>query len=94
MTKRPESPRGFLKQIPLWQLGALLIIWGLLTNQLVATLGPQGTDNAARGFAFGRGLAAFLFVVAGLVLIVLHFVRGRPKQRKKRPVEQADSARQ
>jgi polyferredoxin len=66
--------------VPLWQWGLLLLIAGLIANLAVGMLlpklapAPAGSD-AAWGQAFGRGLVTVLAVLAGLVLIVLHFVR-------------------
>jgi hypothetical protein len=79
MTKKSETPLERLKKIALWQWGLILIGAGVAAN-LVSGLGPPaGGAAAARGQALGRGVATLCFVVAGVVLIVLHFVR-----RKKR----------
>ena len=74
---KPESP---FSRVPLWQWGLLLIIAGLIANFVVGELLPQASGSAAaRGQAVGRTAAMLIAVVAGLVLIVMHFVRRKPR---------------
>jgi hypothetical protein len=48
---------------------------------MMAVQSPAGRTTAQqRGAALGRGVATLLFIIAGVVLIILHFVR-----RKRRP---------
>ncbi len=76
LRKNPEPPPQGLKAVALWQWGLLFIIAGLLANQVAGFVMPAAGNSAeARGQAFGRGLAALLFVIAGVVMIVLHFAR-------------------
>ena len=65
------------KKLALWQLGLLLIIAGPLAYTAMTIVMPlePPLSNAERGQAFGRGLASLLAVVAGIVMIVIHFVR-------------------
>ena len=83
MTQEPKSFKDRLKRIALWQWGLFCIVGGTLPNSVAIITGnapkPPLTD-AQRGEAIGRGLAALVFVIAGVVLIILHFVR-----RKRRP---------
>ncbi len=73
MKKKPE---GFLS-LPLWQKGMFLILFGPLTNMVMNFVFPiVGNSEAARGQRFGQGLVTFLCVIAGVVLVIIHFVRG------------------
>jgi hypothetical protein len=73
MSKRPRP------HIPLWQWGLLVIIAGLVANMFMGLMpAPSGGSAAARGQAFGRGVATVLAIIAGLVLIIMHFVRRKP----------------
>lgn len=64
----------------LWQWGLFLIVMGGVGNILAGIVlarmlaAPEGSD-AARGQAFGRGFVTVLAAIAGVALIVLHFVR-------------------
>ena len=70
---KPESP---LSRVPLWQWGLLLIIAGLIANFVVGALMPPASGSAAaRGQAAGRMAVMVLAVMAGVALIVMHFVR-------------------
>ena len=87
MPRRDETPRERLRKIPLWQWGLLCLLGagfsGLLTTTMMGP--PKGRAEAA-----GRGAASLLFVVAGLVLIVLHFVwpkKGKAKAGQRRKVK-------
>ncbi len=71
MNRKPGLP------IALWQIGLLLIVAGVAANVVMDVIGssaPAGSAQA-RGEAFGRGLVTLLFGIAGVVLIVVHFVR-------------------
>ena len=82
MAQKPESPWDRLKGVALWQWGLFCITGGVVANVVVmAQQSPTGPLTAEqRGQAFGRGLATLLFIITGVVLIILHFVR-----RKRRP---------
>lgn len=76
--KRPASSGNPLKQIALWQWGLFLMIWGPLASIVAGYImrAPAVPITAAdKGAAFGRGLMAVLCLIAGVVLIILHFVR-------------------
>ena len=74
MKKKPE---GFLS-LPLWQKGLFLMLIGPLTNMVMSIVFPiVGNSEAARGQRFGQGLVTFLCVIAGVVLVIIHFVRGK-----------------
>jgi hypothetical protein len=80
MTKKIKPPTKNSKRITLWQIGLLLVLAGPLAYTVLMTFDPlvPPLTNAQRGQAFGRGLASVLFVVAGVVLVVLHLVRRKP----------------
>jgi hypothetical protein len=88
MKNRPVSPRKPSKIPALWQCGLLLMVFGPLANILAGMVltAPAGSA-AARGQAFGRGLAAALAVITGFVLIILHFVRGRGGRKQDREAD-------
>ena len=72
--KRKSAPSN---QLALWQMGLLLMVAGPLAYiflDIVWPLTPPLT-NEQRGQAFGRGLVSVLSVIAGVVMVVLHFVR-------------------
>lgn len=75
--KRPESGMDRLKRLALWQWGLITIFAGVLANVVMSFQAPSGGSAAARGAALGRGVATMLFVIAGVVLIVMHFVRSK-----------------
>ena len=81
MSKKPQSPWERLKRIALWQWGLLMIVGGLAANGLMMAMpSPRGPLTAEqRAEALGRLAATLLFVVVGVVLIVLHFVRRKPR---------------
>lgn len=82
MPQNPESPSRFPQHLTLWQWGLFLIIFGLLANQMLTALMPltPPLTNAQQGEAFGRGVGTFLSVMTGVVLIIVHFVRRRPRR--------------
>ena len=75
MNKKPESGMDRLKKVALWQWGLIVIMAGVMSNLLMRMQTPSGGASAQRAVALGRGVATLLFVIVGLVLIVLHFVR-------------------
>ena len=78
MSKKPESPMERLRNVALWQWGLIVIGAGVAASQLAGLLhAPPAGSDAARGAAFGQGVVALLSVIAGVVLIVMHFVRGK-----------------
>ncbi len=76
MAKKKSRKQG-PQQIALWQWGLIVITAGVVANMALGFLPPPGNSAAAQGQAFGRGLVTVLAVLTGLVLIVVHFVRGR-----------------
>lgn len=79
MARKASSYRSPRRRLALWQLGLLMIVAALVSNvvsPLVMTALPPPSNQAeAMGRAFGRGLAVFLCVITGVVLIIVHFVR-------------------
>ena len=75
MSKKPDTPMERLKNVALWQWGLLLISASVFANVAMGLQASPGGSAAARGEAFGRGVSTLLFVIAGVVLIVIHFVR-------------------
>lgn len=75
MTRKPASAIERLKAWPLWQWGLLVIFAGLVGSVLQAQLAPAANPAAERAAALGRGVAALLFIIIGIVLIGMHFVR-------------------
>lgn len=71
--KRTANPQP----LALWQLGMLCIIAGPIANLVLGMIWPLEPPFTAaeQGQALGRGAAAMLAVVAGVVLIVVHLVR-------------------
>ncbi len=60
-----------------------LFVWGLaciaaaaMSNHFLGPA-PDVSTPEGRGEALGRGFAQLCFVIAGVVLIVLHFVRSK-----------------
>ena len=43
---------------------------------MLGLLATPGNTAQARGEVIGRGLVALLFVIAGVLLMIMHFVRG------------------
>lgn len=78
MAAKRETPLQRLKSTPLWQWGMICIVSGIASNLLNFT---SGSANSAeqRGAMVGRGVASLLFILAGVVLIVVHFVRAKRK---------------
>lgn len=78
--KRGSSSDGFNPPLAMW--GGLLIVAGIVAFQAVAQIMPAPAGSAeARGQAFGRGLGTVLCVIAGVVMIIMHFVRqGRDRR--------------
>jgi hypothetical protein len=73
---RREQSQSFNKL----QVGGLLIVVGPVAAMLTGLIMPATSNTAeARGQAFGRGLVAVLCVIAGIVLIVMHFARNRSR---------------
>ncbi|MFN0052335.1 MAG: hypothetical protein ACKV0T_09085 [Planctomycetales bacterium] len=74
MKKKPEGFQSFA----LWQWGLFLMLAGPLGNMVSGFVFPiVGNSEAARGQRFGQGLVTFLCVIAGAVLVIIHFVRSK-----------------
>lgn len=88
MKKKPE---GFMS-MPLWQKGLFLILIGPLANMASGFVFPiVGNSDAARGQRFGQGLVTVLCVIAGVVLVILHFVRGNRDTTERNVAKRAKS---
>ncbi len=78
--------------MPLWMKGALLMLIGSLTNMVLSFVSPiVGDSEAARGQRFGQGLVTLLCVIAGVVLLIIHFVRGNRDSTNLNPAKRAKS---
>jgi polyferredoxin len=76
MAKKSKSPNEGLGKFALWQWGLTCIFGGIVANFVSPlVMSTPANTAAARGQAFGRGLATLLAIIAGIVLIVMHFVR-------------------
>ncbi len=73
--KQPDTPMDRLKKVALWQWGLIVIVAGIAANVVMSLQATPGNSAEARGQAVGRAAAAALFVIIGVVLIILHFVR-------------------
>jgi len=82
MARKSESPWERIKRFALWQWGLLCIFGGMAGGAVTMAMRPHSGIRTAeqQGEALGRAAAMLLFVVIGVVLIVVHFVR-----RKRRP---------
>jgi len=80
--KEPETPMERLKAQPLWFWGAICIFAGVLSNVanmiMIESQNLRGAEKQAA--QLGSGLVAVLFILIGVVLIVMHFVRGAKKR--------------
>lgn len=74
--KKSTSRKEGWARFPLWQRGLFLIVIGPVSNQVASLVMPAPANSAAAsGQAFGRGLVAVVCVIAGVVMIAMHFVR-------------------
>ncbi|MFN0053628.1 MAG: hypothetical protein ACKV0T_15725 [Planctomycetales bacterium] len=94
MQKKPDGFQG----IPLWLPGLLLIVGGIVAHLAAGWIFPiVGNSAADRGRAFGQGLVTGLCVLAGVALLVRHFVRAgsekAPRHLGKRAKSDAGSVR-
>ncbi len=88
MKKKPE---GFMS-LPLWMKGLLLITGGVVATVVSSIVFPiVGNSEAARGQRFGQGLVTFLCVIAGVVLVIIHFVRGNRDTTERNVAKRAKS---
>lgn len=74
--KPPATPLERLKNMPLWQWGLIVIFAGVVSN-VVQGIVPGGNSAYDRGREMGRAVGTLFFVVLGIILIILHFVRKR-----------------
>lgn len=67
-----------LKAFPLWGWGMVVIMAGVFANLTNQTMidAQNLTGAAARGAKFGGAVAALVFIVVGIGLVIAHFVRG------------------
>ena len=75
--KQEDSLTERMKKLPLWQWGVITIFAGIVANMAVMLMiqaqGMRGAEE--RGARLGAGVAGGFFIIAGIVLIVMHFVR-------------------
>jgi hypothetical protein len=90
MSHRHESSMDRLRNLSWLQWGLITIFGGLMSG-VIGNL--QGAPSS-RAEAAGRGAASLLFIVIGVVLIIVHFVRPKAKkdQRKQTNTSQIRSA--
>ncbi len=74
---RPSKPTNPLQVFALWQWGLLCIVAGPSASIFMGIMGPSGNTAEARGAALGRGLAAVVFIIVGIVLILVHSLRSK-----------------
>ena len=80
MAKKQETGLDRLKKLALWQWGLIVIFSGLLSNVVMGMQASNASSSAARrGAEMGRGVATLFFIVVGVILIVLHFVKRKSK---------------
>ena len=84
MARSNDSFRERMRQFKLWHWGVFCIC-GATVSQAVGMAQPPG--NSAE--AAGRATAVLLFMVAGVILIVLHFVLPRGQRKKPKTVATA-----
>ena len=76
--KKNETGIDRLKNMPLWQWGLIVIFAGIMSNLVMGMVPASGGSSAARrGQEMGRAVASLFFILVGVVLIVMHFVRGK-----------------
>ena len=76
MAEEPQTFRERLKQFALWKWGLCCIFSGLMVGMLTMGGRPTHRPNAhERAQLYGSLAATSLIIVAGIVLIVIHFVR-------------------
>lgn len=81
MANEKDSLLDRMKQLPLWQWGSLLIFGGVFSNLAAGLLIDAGdmSRSEQRATQLGAALGGGLVVVAGIVLILWHFVRARKR---------------
>lgn len=81
MSEKPDSLLNRMKRLPLWQWGLIFIFASLFVG-LASTMAIDEADmrrTQERAARLGSACGSGLFMIAGIVLIVLHFVRRKPK---------------
>ena len=75
--KSDDSLIERMKKLPLWQWGGITIFAGIIANMAVTLMiqaqGMRGAEE--RGARLGAAIAGGFFIILGIVLIVMHFVR-------------------
>ena len=72
------------RSLPLWGFGLLCLFAAPVSALLMPPVSAPNTAQG-RGEIAGRAAAQLVFVVAGIVLIVVHFVRTARKRQTKAP---------
>jgi hypothetical protein len=77
-SKKQETGMDRLKKVPLWQWGAIAIFAGIISYLVMGMQAPAGGTTAARrGAEMGRAMASLIFIIAGGVMIAMHFRRNQ-----------------
>ena len=68
-----------MKKLPLWFWGLACMFGGIISRLLMQAFASRPEMSTAQGkaAAMGRAAAMLMFMLAGVVLIVLHFVLKR-----------------
>jgi hypothetical protein len=81
MADKQKPARRRMKDLPLWQWGLICIASGGFVGALNTSKILYGTMSRSerRAAEIGNASAIGLFLIVGIVLIVMHFVRGKKK---------------
>ena len=75
--RQPETPMERFKAQPLWFWGLTSISAALVSNvanqYMIEARGLRGAE--AQGAKFGAAAVTLLFIIVGIVLIIMHFVK-------------------
>lgn|GEM_PF-2151235 len=82
MSEKKESLLERMKKLPLGTWGMICIFGGLIANLIgmksIETQSlPRSQERAAQ---IGNAAATILFIIVGVVLIIMHFIRKRRKK--------------
>ena len=79
MPDKQEPLLEKMKKMPLWQWGGITIFAGMISNLTMKLMIQAGdmSRREAQAAQMGGAIACGLFIIIGIVLIVMHFVRKR-----------------